>query len=199
MHPHKPQANSLVTSKFKDDRKKDKNVDVEDLEKPAKKRGSLIQKDILLMDKEDLEKIGIVGRRLTLATLLKSRAYDIIMIILIIMYTLLIFVYFAFDCNYFEENPEDEKIFLIIEIVILGIFCVEIFLNIVAFHWWYLKDPWNFFDLVIIIISIIFVLLDVYVENNALKGFLKIRGIFRLLRIFILIRKLNALRVKREV
>ena len=68
-----------------------------------------------------------------------------------------------------------------------------------AFHWWYLKDPWNFFDLIIIIVSIRFVLLDVYVENEALKGFLKIRGIFRLLRIFILIRKLNALRVKREV
>jgi hypothetical protein len=41
--------------------------------------------------------------------------------------------------------------------------------------------------------------MDVFIKSKALKGFLKIRGIFRLLRIFILVRKLNTLRVKREV
>jgi len=55
-----------------------------------------------------------------------------------------------------------------------------------------LRDYWNILDIIIILISIAFVLLDLLLEtNNALSGFLKIRGIFRLLRVFILIRKVN--------
>ena len=85
------------------------------------------------------------------------------------------------------------------EIAILTIFSLEIILSLVAVLRFYLKDPWNVFDLFIIIVSITFVMLDVFVSaNQSLKNFLKIRGIFRLLRIFILIRKLNTLRVKRE-
>ena len=57
------------------------------------------------MDKEDFEKIGIHGARLELAMMLRSKTYDILMILLIIAYTLLIFVYFAFDCKTLEENP----------------------------------------------------------------------------------------------
>lgn len=63
----------------------------------------------------------------------------------------------------------------------------------------YLKDYWNVFDLVIIILSLLFVFLDIFVDNDALQSFLKIRGIFRLLRIFLLVRKLNSLRVKRDI
>jgi hypothetical protein len=44
------------------------------------------------------------------------------------------------------------------------------------------------------------VLLDLLLENNrAIAGLLKIRGIFRLLRIFILMRKFNAVRIRREI
>jgi hypothetical protein len=37
-----------------------------------------------------------------------------------------------------------------------------------------------------------------FVKSKALAGFLKIRSVFRLLRIFILVRKLNALKIKRD-
>lgn len=64
----------------------------------------------------------------------------------------------------------------------------------------YLRDVWNIADIVVILLSIAFVLLDLLIEDNSsLSGFLKIRGIFRLLRVFILIRKLNVVRVRREV
>jgi hypothetical protein len=58
---------------------------------------------------------------------------------------------------------------------------------------------WNIFDFIVIILSIAFVILDILVKNEALQAFLKIRGIFRLLRIFILIRKLNTLRIRRDI
>ena len=83
---------------------------------------------------------------------------------------------------------------------ILGIFVVEIVLHVLAFRMLYLKDYWNVLDIVIIIISIVFVLLDILLDQKSgVRGFLKIRGVFRLLRVFILVRKLNAVRLRREI
>ena len=77
---------------------------------------------------------------------------------------------------------------------------LEIVIHIIGFHIHYLSDWLNIVDIVVIIISIIFVMLDLELpDDNSFRGFLKIRGIFRLLRIFILIRKLNAVRVRREM
>ena len=84
--------------------------------------------------------------------------------------------------------------------VILGLFVIEIVSHIYAYGILYLRDVWNILDIIIILISIAFVLMDLLIEtNSALSGFLKIRGIFRLLRVFILIRKLNVVRMRREV
>jgi hypothetical protein len=143
-------------------------------------------------------KIGILGYRLKLALFLKSKVYDIFMIILIVCYTILIFLFFGLEDTTFFAQGSDSTIFYIIELCILGIFCIEIITYILTFHCLYFMDMWNIFDIVIIMISIVFVLLDIFVQNTALSAFLKIRGIFRLVRIFILIRKLNALRVKRD-
>ena len=73
-------------------------------------------------------------------------------------------------------------------------FVIEILLHLVAYHCIYFTDYWNIFDLVIIVISYVFVFLDMFVDNDSLAGFLKIRGVFRLLRVFLLIRKLSHLK-----
>lgn len=71
--------------------------------------------------------------------------------------------------------------------------------HIYAYGILFLRDYWNILDIIVILLSIAFVLMDLLITNSsALDGFLKIRGIFRLLRVFILIRKLNAVRVRRE-
>jgi amino acid permease len=55
-------------------------------------------------------------------------------------------------------------------------------------------------DIIIIVSSLIFVLLDLKLdEGSHLKTLLNIRGLFRLFRVFILIRKLNAVRIRREM
>lgn len=59
------------------------------------------------MDKEELQKNGITGWRLTLALLLRSKAYDVIMIILIVLYTILVFLYFALQDSIFTD-PDNE-------------------------------------------------------------------------------------------
>lgn len=150
------------------------------------------------MEDDELMRYGIKNYRLKLAMILKSRPYDVVMIILIILYTLLIFLFFAFDDSFFSEG-DNEKIFYIIELSILGIFCLEIGLHLVAYRILYVKDYWNIVDIFIILLSLLFVFLDIFVDNQALQGFLKIRGIFRLLRIFLLIRKLSTLKERRDI
>jgi cAMP-specific phosphodiesterase 4 len=86
----------------------------------------------------------------------------------------------------------------VVELAILGIFVVEISLNIYAYQMFYLNDKWNLLDFIIIIISIVFVVLEMEMEDSSLSGLFRIRGIFRLLRLFLLIRKLNELKKKRD-
>jgi hypothetical protein len=63
----------------------------------------------------------------------------------------------------------------------------------------YLRDYWNLCDAIVILLSVLFVLLDMFLPDSGFKNILRIRGIFRMMRIFLLVRKLNALRVKREM
>ena len=46
-------------------------------------------------------------------------------------------------------------------------------------------------DAVVILVNIVFVIVDMQVTAGILKELLKIRGFFRLIRIFVLIRKVN--------
>jgi len=56
------------------------------------------------MDKEELKKNGIKGIRLNVALMLRSKPYDILMILLIIAYTVLIFLFFALEDTKFAGN-----------------------------------------------------------------------------------------------
>jgi len=142
----------------------------------------------------------VVGNRLKFAGYLKSKAYDIVMIALIVVYTLIVLLQFGLEETVFAKNPRIEEVFFIIELVILGIFVVEILLHLYAFGKMYLEDYWNISDIVVIFLSIVFVLLDIEFGNQSgIAGILKLRGLFRLLRVFLLIRKLNLVRVRREV
>lgn len=90
------------------------------------------------------------------------------------------------------------RMFVGIELVILGIFVVDICLHGITYGMIYMRDPWNIIDIVIIAVSIAAVVLDLTVESQVLSNLLKIRGVLRLVRIFILFRKLNAIRLKQE-
>lgn len=149
------------------------------------------------MDKEDYIKNGITGCRLKLVLFLRSRPYDLSMTILILIYTLLMFLYFA-SVDAFPLRS-DHTIFHIIELIILGIFCLDIILHVISLGLLYLKDYWSIFDILIITLSLIFAVLDIRISNGELDSLLKIRGIFKLFRIFVIVRKLNTLRLKKDL
>jgi hypothetical protein len=118
------------------------------------------------------------------------------MIFLIIAYALFVFFFFGFIEDFKDEY--NLMAFYITELVIIGIFIIDIVLHIIALGFLYIKEYWNIVDVMVILTSIVFVLTDIFVHSIFIEGFFKIRGILRLLRIFLLISKLNALKMKKD-
>lgn len=96
----------------------------------------------------------------------------------------------------FQNNSEAEIALQIVELVFLFIFCVEISLNMIGFGVLFIKDWWNIADVTVIILAIVFVILDMTLQNSSLSGLFRLRGLFRLLRVGILIRKFDSIRKK---
>lgn len=82
------------------------------------------------------------------------------MISLIVVYTLIVLLQFGLEETVFARNPHIEEVFFIIELVILGIFVIEILLHVYAFGKMYLQDYWNISDIIVIFLSFVFVILD---------------------------------------
>ena len=137
--------------------------DEDEKKQKGKKKLAFRNRNYLLMDDKELANNGLSPFRISLASILRSKPYDIIMITLIVVYCLLIFLFFAFEGQNLEEVL---KVFTNVELGILGIFVVEITLHLYAFRCLYLIDMWNIFDLLVIILSIAFVVLDLYVTNK---------------------------------
>jgi hypothetical protein len=112
----------------------------------------------------------------------------------------LVFVYaaFAFATIIFDEEIEKAgrqstlyTSLTIIDMTILVIFVFEIIGKSIAFGDAYTKDIWNIFDGLVVVASLVFgLLLTLSSEQSELKKALGIRGILRLMRIIIVLRKI---------
>ena len=128
---------------------------------------------------------------------MRSKAIDIFIIVLILLYTLLVIVYLAIE-DVIEDHRAVELSLQITELVFLFIFCVEISLNLIGFGMFFIKDWWNIADVTVILLAIIFVILDMTLDDSSLSGLFRLRGLFRLLRVGILIRKFDSIRKKSQ-
>ncbi len=109
----------------------------------------------------------------------------------------MVYVFIALALEDIFSNDADIALSLqIVELVILGLFLIEVTLKFVAFRALYICNKWNIFDILVIFISIIFVVLEIVLPNSALSSVFRVRGLFRLLRVFLVLRKMNELRVK---
>ena len=69
-------------------------------------------------------------------------------------------------------------------------------MNFIAFGWLFVKDYWNIVDITVILAAVALVITDIIYSGNNLDALLRIRGLFRLVRIGILLRKFDAIRKK---
>lgn len=150
------------------------------------------------MKEDELHEHNITGLRMMTASVLGSKPLDIFMIVLIIIYTIMVLIFLALDDSFYDNNPKLELSFQIIELFILFIFCVDIGARIYAFRMLFLKDRFNIIDIIIIGVAIIFTILDMVIDNNTASAIFRIRGVFRLLRVALLIRKLDELKQTRK-
>ena len=91
-------------------------------------------------------------------------------------------------------SEEVTTVLLVFDIAILGLFLIEVSLKIFAFRAKYLLNCLNFFDAIIVVVSLVLSLLDLLMGDDSSEGLDKlgrIRPILRLLRIVIIFRKLS--------
>ena len=110
----------------------------------------------------------------------------------------MVLVFLAFDDSFYDDNPELELSFQITELVILFIFWLDIAARIFAFRMLYLGDKMNLIDIFIIGLAILFTILDMNIDDSTASAVFRIRGVFRLLRVALLIRKLDELKETRK-
>jgi hypothetical protein len=120
------------------------------------------------------------------------------MIVLIILYTFIVFVLLAFDDSFYDDNPDVEILFQTIELIILFIFCLDISARVYAFRMLYLRDYLNIIDIAIIVIAIIFSILDICIDDTYASTIFRLRGLFRLIRVVLLVRKYDHLKDSRN-
>lgn len=150
---------------------------------PKRRQSVSVNKHYMALKEEELKEHNVTGFRMMVAA---------------IIYTLMVLVLLAFDDQFYDDNPKLELSFQIIELFILFIFCVDIGARIYAFRMLYLRDKLNRIDIFIVILAIIFTILDININDRKAKAVLRLRGVFRLLRVAILIRKLDELRNSRK-
>ncbi|EGR31348.1 hypothetical protein IMG5_112180, partial [Ichthyophthirius multifiliis] len=136
----------------------------------------------------------ISAKRRKLKNILRSKFTQFFVILLIITYTALIFTNIAVEDLEEDKNKSDQvqEYLLNVEICILAIFLIEILLNSYSSGFvHYFTDKWLLLDFTIIIVSIILVVIDLSTDSSSQFSSIAsiVRGIFRFLRIFLLIRK----------
>jgi len=124
---------------------------------------------------------------------LTSKPCEYFIICLIIFYIFLVFVSFGItDIDTQGTLSGVINILVYVELSILIIFTLEIMANVYAYGFkFYFRDKWLLFDAIVILGSIALVIVDLSVDGtfNAISKI--VRAIFRLLRIFLLFRKVN--------
>lgn len=133
---------------------------------------------------------GIRGIRKGIADVMRNKVVDILLILLILAYTILVVLMLAID-DILNEHKTLLLLFQITELVFLAAFCVEIFLSGLGFGCLYFKDIWNIADMVVIVLTIILTVVDMILDDANASSILRIRGIFRLLRVFMLLRRVS--------
>ena len=124
-----------------------------------------VTKDFMLMTDEEFEDVGLTGTSLKLALGLRSKFYDIFQIAIISTYSILIILYLIFDDGTILLDTQ-MIYFYVIELVLLLFFIIDIALHLVAFRSLYLRDTWNIFDIAVIVFSVAFELLDIFIKNQ---------------------------------
>jgi hypothetical protein len=123
-----------------------------------------------------------------LRKVLSSRTASNIILWFILSYTVLIFFRIAYDD---AINDEERIIVVSLELVFLSLFLIEICLRIVAFGLRFLKNFWNIFDILIVLLCIILAAIEIEDPSLIDHSAFRLSALLRLVRLMVMFRKVN--------
>ena len=118
----------------------------------------------MIFDEQSLEERKYTAIRKKSAIIATSRPYTIAMIVLTIAYSFQVFIYLAIE-EFIEGDQAAEATMQVIELVLLTTFVIDILINIIAFRRRYFQDKMAIADIVVILFTILFVILDLVIDS----------------------------------
>jgi len=132
------------------------------------------------LESDELEDRDIVGARKTLAVTMQSNLTNIILVMLIITYCLVTFIFTAIPDDKTNNDLNIKAIYHVTESIFITIFIIEVISSRYAFKQMYFSNKFNVINCVIIAIIVIFLIIDIAVDNYSVSILLRTRGVMRL-------------------
>ena len=139
---------------------------------------------------EDMPLVKLPTFRKSLGAFISDTKIETTLLIVIIVYSVLIFIRIGV-----EDDYEEMTLYLnVIELIILLMFVAEFVLKIYAFRIKYFKEGWNVFDMFVVILCLVLTIIDLTDPDLVDYTYFRISGTLRLLRLAVLFRRLNLMR-----
>lgn len=142
------------------------------------------------------------GCRLSLLQFLTEKKYVNGLYFIIMVYFLLFAVYFVFEDQVREMDPGDLSGLVMLEVILLCYFIIDIVVHLVVYRSLYLQDSWNKLDIFVVFVNTAFLMWAALVlggtDEVMIQSEQKIQGVFKLSRLYILIRQFNLIRKKKD-
>ena len=149
------------------------------------------KRNYMSLESDELEDRDIVGTRKTMAMAVQSNLVNIAIVVLIISYWAITFIFTSVP-------PEDSNMIGVkatyhsIECLFLTAFVIEIIIFRYSFKELYFSNKFNLVNFILIMIIIIFLVIDIAVDNFTISVLLRVRGAMRLFHVPVLLESIKS-------
>ena len=143
------------------------------------------------LESDELEDRDIVGTRKILAIAIQSNFVNIGIVIMIILYCIITFIFMSVPPEHYNDVSV-KAVYHSIEAIFIFAFITEVAIFRYSFKQLYFSNKFNFINFIFLIVIIIFLILDIFVDNFTVSVLLRIRGVMRLFHVPVILESIQS-------
>lgn len=149
------------------------------------------KRNYMSLESDELEDRNIIGTRKTMAIVVQSNVVNIGIVVFIIAYCAITFIFTSIP-------PDNSNIVAVkatyhtIEFVFIVIFIIEIVISRYSFKELYFSNKFNLVNVILIVFIIIFLIIDIAVEDFTVSVLLRVRGVMRLFHVPVILESIKS-------
>lgn len=149
------------------------------------------KRNYMSLQSSELEDRDIIGARKSLAQMLQSNSINVTIVVLIILYCFITFIFTSIPEDKAEE-PGVKATYHTIESLFLTAFITEVIVYRYAFKEMYFNNKFNLVNFILILVSLLFLILDIIIGNFTVSILLRSRGVMRLFHVPVILENIKS-------